>query len=148
MRMSIKKYEFDKLLDSLDIKLIDRNIVSVVYQQVRCDRCNKQKIKYVNILRIELAYFNIGDDCYQSIKNALSEIRGKSLHFIRLDLEESYDHHLIRKHPEQQESFGYVNPKKSDPQYSLYLSMKWDNEHGSLPNFKVKEFKELELKFK
>ena len=143
--MSSKIYDFDKKLYSLDIKYIERIIVDNLYLDIRCDRCNHQLV-YVNILRIEIDYHNLGDFCYQSIKNILSEIRGKSLHFIQLELEESYDEHLVKKYATEEEiedKAGY----KSDPDYSKYLTLKWDSEHSRLPSFRQKELNELKKKF-
>ena len=143
--MSSKTYEFDKKLYSLEIKFIERIIVDKLYLDIRCDRCNSQLV-YVNVLRIEIVYHNLGDFCYRSIKNILSEIRGKSLHFIRLELEESYDEHLEKKYATEGE-IEYKTSIKSDPDYSKYLTLKWDFEHGSLPSFRKKELNELRKKF-
>ena len=143
--MSSKIYDFDKKLYSLDIKYIERIIVDNLYIDIRCARCNHQLV-YVNILRIESDYHNLGDFCYRSIKNILSEIRDKSLHFIRLELEESYDEHLEKKYATEGE-IEYKVSIKSDPDYSKYLTLKWDSEHGSLPSFKKKELNELRKKF-
>jgi hypothetical protein len=97
-------------------------------------------------LRIEIVYYNLGDFCYQSVKNILSEIRGKSLHFIRLELEESYDKQLENKYANEEQIEGKTS-YKSDPDYSKYLTLKWDSEHSRLPPFRQKEFDELKKKF-
>ena len=144
--MSLKSYDFDKKLDSLEIKYIEREIVDNVYQNITCDRCNHQRLKYINILRIDEEYYQIGDDCYDSIKNILSKVRGKSLYRIRLELEESYDRHLERKY----DSDNQIEDKTSykfDPDYSRYLTLKWDSEHSGLPSFRREEFEELRKKF-
>ena len=144
--MSSKTYDFDHKLYSLEIKFIERIIVDNVYQDFRCDRCNSQLV-YVNVIRIEIDYHNLGDFCYQSVKNILSEIRGKSLHFIRLELEESYDRLLVNKYATQEE----VDEKteyKWDPDYSKYLTLKWDFEHSGLPSNRKEEFNKLKMKFK
>lgn len=143
--MSSKIYDFDKKLYSLDIKYIERIIVDKLYLDIRCDRCNSQLV-YVNILRIEITYHNLGDFCYQSIKNLLSEIRGKSLHFIRLELEESYDEQLEKRYATE-EQIEDIASYKSDPDYSKYLTLKWDSEHSRLPSFRQKELNELKMKF-
>lgn len=143
--MSSKIYDFDKKLYSLDIKFIERIIVDKLYLDIRCNRCNSQLV-YVNILRIEIVYYNLGDFCYQSVKNILSEIRGKSLHFIRLELEESYDKQLENKYANEEQIEGKTS-YKSDPDYSKYLTLKWDSEHSRLPPFRQKEFDELKKKF-
>ena len=145
MIMSSKTYDFDKKLYSLDIKYIERIIVDNLYLNFRCDRCNANLI-YVNILRIEINYHNLGDFCYQSVKNILSDIRGKSLHFIRLELEESYDTQLLKKYATEEQIEDKAN-YKWDPDYSQYLILKWDLEHGGLPTFRKKEFDELKKKF-
>lgn len=143
--MSSKTYDFDKKLYSLDIKYIERIIVDNLYLDIRCDRCNSNLV-YVNVLRIEILYYNLGDFCYQSIKKLLSEIRGKSLHFIRLELEESYDEHLVNKYAKADEIEDKAS-YKSDPDYSKYITLKWDSEHSRLPSFKIKELNELKKKF-
>lgn len=144
--MSLKTYEFDEKLTALEIKFIDRIIVDNLYQDFRCDRCNAQLV-YVNILRIEENYHNIGDNCYQSIKNALSKIRGKSLHFIKLELEENYDSLLSQKYATEEQIEDKAD-YKWDPDYSRYLTLKYDSEHSGLPSFRKEEFLKLQEKFK
>lgn len=129
----------------MDIKYIERIIVDKLYLDFRCDRCNSQLV-YVNVLRIEIIYYNLGDFCYQSIKNMLSEIRGKSLHFIRLELEESYDKQLVNKYATQ-EQVDEKTEYKWDPDYSKYLTLKWDSERGGLPLNRKNEYLELKKKF-
>lgn len=92
-----KEYKFDKLLTSNDIKYIDRGITKYD-EEVECGRCKYKPLKYVNILRIDDNYHNVGDFCYNSIKNILSKIRGKSLYFIKIDLEEGYYKYLEREY--------------------------------------------------
>ena len=145
--MSLKSYEFDNLLTSEDIKFIEREIVNKTYQEVRCDRCNAL-LTYINIIRIEMKYYNLGDFCYNSIKNILSEIRKKSLHFIRIDLEETYNNYLTKKFMTEKE--GYENTEtinKYDPDYNTYLSLKWDYENNSLPHHMRDKYNDLKDKF-
>ncbi len=97
IRIQDKEYKFDKLLTSNDIKYIDREITEFD-EEVECDRCKYKPLKYVDILRIDDDYYNVGDFCYNSIKNRLSEIRGKSLYFIKIDLEEGYYKYLEREY--------------------------------------------------
>ena len=103
----------------------------------------------MNTLRIEYEYYQIGDFCYDSIKVILSEIRGKSLHWIRMELEERYDRYLERKYSSDiDEILDSGNGSiKYHPNYLRYNALKWDLKHGSLPSFKVKEYKELKKIF-
>lgn len=146
--MSIKPertYEFDKLLTSMDIKYIERLIVDNLYRDVRCARCNHQLV-YVNVLRIETGYHNIGDFCYESIRIILSEIRHKPLVIIKRDLEDKYEEYLEKKYATEEEIQDKAS-YKFDPDYSKYLTLKWDFEHSRLPSFRMEEFKELKKKF-
>ena len=150
MTQNLKKpYKFDKLLSSLNIKYIDRIVVNMEYQEVRCDRC-EHLLRYVNILRIDGKYYNIGDFCYESIRAQLSKIRGKSLVHLKRELEDKYEEYLMVAHPnvlgEIEEREDSIN--KSDPDYRLYLTLKWDAGHGSLPKQKLDELARLREKYK
>lgn len=148
MMSSTKNYSFDEKLGAEDIKYIDREIINMIYQEIRCDRCNAQ-LRYVNLLRIEESYYNIGDDCYQSIKVKLSEIRNLSLYHVRIILEEPYDRYLDNKWTSKKEYiFNKSESPKSHPDYSKYLTLKWDSEHGGLPNFRKEEYERLKKQFK
>jgi len=143
-----KDYKFDEKLSSNDIKYVDRNEVDMPYEEVRCDRCNAT-LRYVNTLRIDENYYNIGDCCYQSIKNVLSEIRGKSLYWIRMALEEGYDRYLEIKYTSSSDEISDYesNSPKHHPDYKSYEGLKWDFEHGGLPSFREKEYKKLKEQF-
>ena len=120
-------------------------IVDNLYRDIRCARCNAQLV-YVNILRIETDYHNIGDFCYESIRILLSEIRGKSLVHIKRELEDKYEEYLQQKYTID-DNANDPSSYKSDPDYSKYLTYKWDSENGRLhPNFKA-EYEKLTKKF-
>jgi len=144
MTSSDKEYKFDTLLITEDIKYIDRIIASMHYEDVRCDRCNAQ-LRYVNLLRIDTEHYNIGDNCYQSIKNKLSELWETSLHDVRIRLEQGYQKYLRRKYaPKTQIS---VDPIDKGPGYSRYLEFKWDDEHGGLHPANILEYEKLKKRF-
>lgn len=141
-------YEFDKKLTSEDIKYIDRNIYSTIYENMRCDRCGHSHLKYVNTIRIEDEYYELGDDCYASIRAILSEIRGVSLHFIKLQLEDRFEQLIRKKY--YVDGFDSEDPSeyKYDADYKEYESLKWDVEYGTgLPTFKQKRLEVLKKKF-
>ena len=149
MRRSISKdYKFDEKLGSDDIKYVDRNEVNILYEEVRCGRCNAT-LRYVNTLRIEDEYYQIGDFCYDSIKVILSEIRGKSLYWIRIELEEGYDRYLETKYSSDNDEISVYegNSPKYHPDYKIYETLKWDSEHGRLPSFKEEEYRKLKQQF-
>lgn len=144
---SSKEYHFDERLTSEEIKYVDREIINMIYQEIRCDRCNAQ-LRYVNILRIDELYYNIGDDCYQSIKVKLSKIRNISLYNVRMVLEEPYDRYLENKWDSEEVYLSNeTESPKFHPDYKIYESLKWDFEHGGLPSFKEEEYKKLRKQF-
>ena len=148
MTENLRNYKFDELLTSLNITYIDREVVSMSYQEVHCDRC-EHLLKYVNVLRIDETYYNIGDDCYVSIRAQLSKIRGISLVNLKRELEDNYESYLeIKYNNEDLETYRNDKINKHDPDYNTYLTFKWDAEHGGLPQFKMKEYEQLKEKFK
>ena len=141
-----KIYQFDEKLHTLDIKLIDRKKVSIEYSQIICNRCNATLL-YVNVLRIKRDHYNIGNNCYDSIKIILSKIRNISLHLLTEQLESNYFKYLKNKYCKAK-----VLPQKSEdvrfhPDFNRYIAMKYDEAHGGLPSFKKREFNELKAFF-
>lgn len=147
--MDKKEYEFDKKLISDNIKFISRNEFNRFTANIRCDRHNGLLKKFVVTIRIDAEYYQIGDNCYNSIKIKLSEIRGKSLKFIKDDLEETYDKYLREKFnkPKLNSKPG-KGSYKHDVDWNIYKELKWDFEHGGLPSFKEEEYKKLKEKFR
>jgi len=149
MIASLKNYKFDEFLVSHNIEFFDREIVSIG-QNIRCDRCNAM-LKYVNILKIDEKYFNIGDCCYQSVKNALSELRGKSLYWIRRELEGNYERHVENKTENRKTRIEKFYEERRanafDSDYNKYLCLKWDMEHNNLPDYRLNEYEELRKRF-
>lgn len=144
-----KEYKFDEKLVSDNIKFIDRVVISSYTTKVRCDRHKGLLRRYVNTIRIDDKYYQIGDDCYKSIKNKLSEIRGKSLKLIKDDLEEDYIRYLEGKWlPGTLDLKDDKDTKKRfDPDYNKFKILEWDIKHGNPPDFKKKEYQELKQKF-
>ena len=151
MTLNLKKpYKFDELLISLDIQYIDHEIVNKYYQEIECDRCKYRPLVHINIIRIDANYYNIGNDCYESIRAQLSKIRGKSLVHLKRELEDKYEEYLMIVHPNV---LGEIEGRedsinKNDPDYRLYLTLKWDAGHGSLPKHRIDELARLREKYK
>lgn len=141
---NLKTYEFDEKLCSMDIQFIDRFEINRLFQEIRCDRCNAC-LKYINDIRIEDDNYNIGDFCYESILKILAEIRGKSVELLRIELERGYLEYVRLKRLKEIEDRGEID--KFDPDFKLYETMKWDVEHGGIPEFQRKEYEELKKKF-
>ena len=144
-----KEYEFDKKLSSNNIKFISRNEFNQFTADIKCDRHNGLLKKIVVTIRIDDEYYQLGDDCYQIIKNRLSEIRGKSLKFIRDELEEDYNKYLHKKlnKPKLNSAPG-KGSYKFDVDWNIYKELKWDSEHNTLPSFKNEEYQKLKEKFR
>ena len=149
MVVNEKEFEFDKKLISNNIKFINREEFNRHAANIICDRHNGILKKYVNTIRIDEEYYQLGDNCYNSIKIKLSVIRGKSLRFINIDLEGDYDKHLNKKWNEPdlilKENKGLY---KYDPDWNRFKELEWDDEHGSLPSNKKEMYKELKEKFR
>lgn len=143
----LKEYKFDVKLKSKNIKLIDQIKVNMDYQNIECDRCNSL-LKYINILRIDDTHYNIGNDCYNSIKNRLSKIRHISLHILRFDLESNYDTFLGKKHKLGKAlSKLHHQDNKYHRNYSEYVQLKYDNKHGKIPKSKIDRLNKLKAFF-
>lgn len=141
---NLKMYEFDKKLDTKDIQYIDRFEINMMLQEIRCDRCNAC-LKYINELRIKEDHFNIGDFCYGSILDILVKLWKQDRFFVQVKLEQGYTEYLRKKHEAERIARGSID--KHDKDYSLYLTLKWDAEHNSLPEFNRKEYERLRKKF-
>ena len=142
-----KTYQFDDKLKSDDIKYIGREEFNRLLANIRCERCNATLKRYVVHLRIDKEIYNIGADCYSSIKAILSEIRGKSHRFIVIDLEEKYDNYLKEKLSEEELP---TKPGKStykwDPDYERLKAVQWDIKHENPPVHIKKEYEDLKKK--
>lgn len=144
-----KEYRFDEKLISNNIRFIDRETFNRFITNIPCNRCNATLTRNVVNIRIDETYYQIGEDCYISIKNRLSEIRGKSLYWIRIDLEEDYDKHLQSKFSRERLN-SIINKETATewhPDYSKFKELEWDIIHGNPPNFKKKEYEKLKKKF-
>ncbi len=141
-----KIYQFDEKLHTLNIKLIDRKKVSIEYSQIICDRCSAT-LQYVNVLRIKKDHYNIGNNCYDSIKIILSKIRNISLHLLREQLESNYFKYLKNKYCKAKVSPQKSKDKRYHQAFNRYLAMKYDEDHEGLPSFRKREFNELKAFF-
>ena len=142
--MTLEK-PFEKIFD---LKLVSDNIQYIDYTEydefhIRCDRCQAE-LKNVNMLEIDDKEYYIGNDCLNSIIRILSEIWGTSIRWVKQRIGMS---RYVKKEYTTTLS-DIIKTKNPDSEYSRYLKLKWDIEHGNPPEFIIEEFEKLRKKFK
>jgi len=144
------KENFDnRLLETDDIQYIERVTINNVYTDISCDRCHHKGLIYINLLRINDRYYNVGDNCYNdNIKIILAKKWGISLVLVRLRLNEPCNRYQEYKHVIDKAELDENKPLKHDLDYKIYEALKWDYENGHLPPKKIEEYNRLKEKFK